>query len=86
MPSFNLLSTVSGFRNLKGKLRHVKNFFSKSLSKHQFESGSTKLKVVRSAPLIGVRARVLMEKMPEQSKEMICLKLPYLGSLGGCLL
>lgn len=53
---------------LEDKLRHVKHF---ELEKHLFQSGSTKLKLVRSVPPGGARRETFIEKRWKQGKEVL---------------
>ena len=55
---------------LKDKLRHIKNL-RVCLSTNQFNSGSTKLEVVRSSLETGARGMTYIEKVRKQRKEVI---------------
>lgn len=54
---------------LKDKLRYIK--FLKSLSRHRFQLGSAKPKVIRSTSPTGDRGKVFIEEIWKQSKEII---------------
>ena len=55
---------------LKDKLKYIK-LWEVYLSKHQFKLGSTKVKVVRSAPPAGLRGKAFIEQRGKQSREII---------------